>query len=83
MVELQAFLTLVGNTTLAIAAVRIALSNGWTLSDLNPFDKSGVDEAPPTSDLPALQTKPADDDLALAAKLLVLTFGSAYAVKCA
>jgi len=79
LVELQAFLTLVGNTTLAIAAIRIALSNGWALSDLNPFDKGDADaeSAPPA----ALQTSPAADELLLAAKLFGLTFASAYAVK--
>eukprot|EP00978_Attheya_sp_CCMP212_P015651 scaffold40342_cov61-Attheya_sp.AAC.4 len=42
MVPLQAFLTLVGNTTAAYAAYRIAISNGWTppftgLLDMTPF----------------------------------------------
>jgi hypothetical protein len=42
MVPLQAFLTLIGNTTAAYAAYRIAISNGWTppftgLLDMAPF----------------------------------------------
>uniref|UniRef100_A0A7S0IQZ8 Uncharacterized protein n=1 Tax=Calcidiscus leptoporus TaxID=127549 RepID=A0A7S0IQZ8_9EUKA len=37
LVTLQAFLTLVGNTTVAIAALLIALSNGWSINELNPF----------------------------------------------
>ena len=64
LVELQAFLTLVGNTTLAFAAVRIALSNGWTFNDLNPlangnpFDQSLKEEEPAAqSELPVLQVR--------------------------
>jgi len=37
LVELQAFFTLLGNTTCAIAAYRIASSNGWRLGELNPL----------------------------------------------
>jgi len=81
LVELQAFLTLVGNTTLAIAAVRIALSNGWTLSALNPFAKGDDAAEEEPAALPALQTTPAENELLLAAKLVGLTFTSAYAVK--
>jgi len=36
LVPLQAFLTLLGNTTVAIAAYRIAADAGWTLGELNP-----------------------------------------------
>ncbi|KAL1511071.1 hypothetical protein AB1Y20_005894 [Prymnesium parvum] len=78
LVELQAFLTLLGNTTLAIAAIRIALSNGWTLSELNPFDKSKSDKE---EALPALRTSPADNEFVLFAQLFGLTFACAYAVK--
>ncbi|KAL3923922.1 MAG: hypothetical protein SGPRY_004071 [Prymnesium sp.] len=52
LVELQALLTLVGNTTLAIAALRIALSNGWTIAQLNPF-RSTEEEL--TTEQPPLQ----------------------------
>jgi hypothetical protein len=37
LVTLQAGLTALGNTTLAIACWRLALSNGWTLNELNPL----------------------------------------------
>eukprot|EP00667_Euglena_gracilis_P009031 EG_transcript_9161 len=37
MVALQAGLTFLGNTTCAVAAYRLAASNGWTWRDLNPF----------------------------------------------
>jgi len=33
----QAFFTFMGNTTLCIAAGRIAMSNGWTVNELNPL----------------------------------------------
>ena len=36
LVTLQAGLTALGNTTLAIACWRLALSNGWTLAELDP-----------------------------------------------
>lgn len=32
----QAFLTLLGNITLALACFRLAISNGWTLEELDP-----------------------------------------------
>lgn len=32
----QAAFTFLGNATLAVAALRIAVSNGWTISELNP-----------------------------------------------
>ena len=39
LVELQAGTTLLGNTTVFIAALLLALSNGWTLADANPVPK--------------------------------------------
>jgi len=43
LVTLQAFLTALGNTTLAVACYRIAVANGWALQRLDPrqiFDES-------------------------------------------
>jgi len=37
----QAAFTFLGNLTLAIAAARIAVSNGWTISELNPVPAIG------------------------------------------
>lgn len=46
----QAALTCVGNTTLALAAMRIAVSNGWTISELNPFREKGAEAESESSD---------------------------------
>ena len=42
LVTTQAGLTLLGNITCAIAAYRIAISNGWSLSELNPLPASST-----------------------------------------
>ncbi|KAL7533158.1 hypothetical protein ACHAWF_004366 [Thalassiosira exigua] len=85
LVELQAFLTLLGNTTVAVAAYRIAVSNGWTLRELNPFPKSevspegiAVDEA---AAVPYNVVASDESDLQLAAKVIALTVGSSYLIK--
>jgi len=85
LVELQAFLTLLGNVTCAIAAYRIAISNGWTLKELNPFPKSdispegiAIDEA---AALPYNVVAATDSELVLAAKLFGLTLVSSYVLK--
>eukprot|EP00554_Chaetoceros_debilis_P000306 CAMPEP_0194085556 /NCGR_PEP_ID=MMETSP0149-20130528/17884_1 /TAXON_ID=122233 /ORGANISM="Chaetoceros debilis, Strain MM31A-1" /LENGTH=555 /DNA_ID=CAMNT_0038768459 /DNA_START=68 /DNA_END=1731 /DNA_ORIENTATION=- len=85
LVSTQAGLTLLGNITLAIAAYRIAVSNGWSLDELNPLPASStspkgiiVDEA---AAAPLLITEAPESDAALAAKLAALTFGTAYIVK--
>lgn len=85
LVSLQAFLTLLGNTTVAIAAYRIAISNGWTLGELNPFPKSevspegiAIDEA---SAVPYNVVAAKESDLQLVAKLAALTIGSSYLLK--
>ena len=85
LVELQAFFTLLGNTTVAIAAYRIAISNGWTLRDLNPFPKSefspeglAIDEA---AAMPYNVATAKESDLQLAGKLLALTVVSSYILK--
>jgi hypothetical protein len=85
LVTTQAGLTCLGNITLAIAAYRIAISNGWTLSELNPFPTSStspkgilVEQA---ATLPLEIEASSESDAALAAKLTALTFVTAYAVK--
>lgn len=85
LVTSQAGLTLLGNITCAIAAYRIAVSNGWTLSELNPLPSSStspkgivIDE---TAAMPLELTESTTSDAALAAKLAALTFGTAYIIK--
>jgi len=86
LVATQAGLTLLGNLTLAIAAFRIAKSNGWNLSELNPFSK--LDKTNPKgivadniAALPLKTTASSESELVLAGKLAALTFGTAYLVK--
>lgn len=85
LVELQAFFTLLGNVTCAIAAYRIAISNGWTLRELNPFPKSDVSpEGIAIDDAAALPYNvmlTSESELILAAKLAALTIVASYAVK--
>lgn len=85
LVELQAFFTLLGNITVAIAAYRIAASNGWTLGELNPFPKSevspegiAIDEA---AALPYNVVETSESELLLAGKLAALTVVSSYIIK--
>ena len=85
LVSTQAGLTLLGNITLAIAAFRIARSNGWTLAELNPFPKTGTSTAGIVADniasLPLKTVETKESEIALAAKLGLLTFGAAYLIK--
>jgi len=83
LVELQAGLTLLGNTTVAIAALLIALSNGWTLSELNPFkDKAeAADAAAEPEPLPPIATQPVPQAPLLVAELLLLTTAASYGLK--
>lgn len=83
--ESQAFLTLLGNLTCAIAAYRIAISNGWTLRELNPFPKSEVSPEGIAIDnaaaVPYNAVAAKDSELVLAAKLMTLTIASSYIMK--
>ena len=92
LVALQAGLTLLGNTTVCIAALRIALSNGWTLNELNPttwdldelnpFSEGGGGAAKDDDAAPVVTNpQPQDPAWALALKLTVLTTVAAYAMK--
>lgn len=81
----QAGLTLLGNITCAIAAYRIAVSNGWTLSELNPLPASNTSPngivIENAATMPLELTGKDTTDAALAVKLAALTFGTAYVVK--
>lgn len=87
LVELQAFLTLLGNSTVCFAALRIALSNGWTLQDLVPaFLKKDFDtdadantQSEPTPLKPV--ASPPQPAALLAAEGLLLTLATSYLVK--
>lgn len=85
LVTSQAGLTLLGNITCMIAAFRIARSNGWTLSEANPFPKSSTDSSGLVADgiaaMPLVLTEAKESNAVLAGKLLALTVVSSYAIK--
>ena len=85
LVSTQAGLTLLGNITVAIAAYSIAVSNGWTLRELNPFSKTetspeglAIDEA---AAMPLQLTGAKESNVVLAAKLSAATLLTSYLVK--
>lgn len=82
-VTTQAGLTLLGNITLMIAAIRIALSNGWTFQELNPFKKDEEGDVVISSDSSGalVLQEEAENELFLAGKLIFLTLGASYIVK--
>jgi len=89
LVDLQAGLTCLGNITLAIAAYRIAVSNGWKFDDLIPFSNSQNSETKTSikeSEVIPLRTdtlvyQNAESELSLLLKLTFLTISTAYVVK--
>jgi hypothetical protein len=87
LVTMQAALTLLGNLTCALAAYRIAASNGWTLEEVNPFPRSSTSPQGLVADGIAatpLQLLPSDafgSTRALTAKLVGLTLLCSYLVK--
>lgn len=84
LVSMQAGFTLLGNITCAIAAFRIARSNGWTLGEVNPFkgedDTSGLVADGIAGEALVLR-EPADSGLVLASKVVAGTLFLSYAVK--
>ncbi len=83
LVTMQAGFTLLGNLTCAIAAFRIARSNGWTLSEVNPFkgedDTSGLVADGIAAE--ALVLREPESNIALIAKVSAATLFLSYAVK--
>jgi len=86
LVSMQAGLTLLGNLTCALAAYRIAKSNGWTLDEVNPFPKSPTNPTGLVADGIAAMPLNVDESKSessqvLAAKLIGLTLFASYLVK--
>ena len=85
----QALFTFIGNATLALAAYRIAVSNGWTLMELDPrrlFTKEeGVNEEEPAGfDIAKVSPEDASQITPgplLVAEILFLTLTFAYGTK--
>ena len=84
LVSMQAGFTLLGNLTCAIAAFRIARSNGWNLGEINPFkgedDTSGLVADGIASEALVLR-EPVESNLVLATKVVVATLVLSYATK--
>ncbi|KAJ1622913.1 hypothetical protein T492DRAFT_1059054 [Pavlovales sp. CCMP2436] len=78
LVTAQAGLTLVGNTALAVAAARVAWSNGWRPADLNPLGAKA--EFAPSELLGAIPTTPTAEGF-FALKVALSSGAAAYAVK--
>lgn len=85
LVSMQAGFTLLGNLTCAIAAYRIATSNGWSLEEVNPFPKSNTDPkglmVDATAALALVVEEEKESNAQLATKLAVATLGTSYLVK--
>ncbi|CAJ1958512.1 unnamed protein product [Cylindrotheca closterium] len=84
LVTMQAGFTLLGNLTCAIAAFRIAQSNGWSFGELNPFDKSddeGIVGSNGAAAMPLAISEPKESNLVLVAKVTAMTLFLSYAVK--
>jgi len=83
LVAMQAGFTLLGNLTCAIAAFRIALSNGWGVQELNPFsnDDPGKLAADGAAAVPLNLREAEESNFLLAAKVVGLTVFFSYLVK--
>jgi hypothetical protein len=85
LVTLQAGLTLLGNTTVCIAAIIIALSNGWNfqdaLKDLNPLSKSDDGEEAAAYTPPPIVSQEMQPTPLIAAELVLLTIVASYLMK--
>jgi hypothetical protein len=85
LVSMQAGLTLLGNLTCAIAAYRIAVSNGWTLNEANPLPKANTSPEGLVADglaaRPLIMSESKESSQELALKLAGLTLATSYIVK--
>eukprot|EP00547_Thalassionema_nitzschioides_P008875 CAMPEP_0194222938 /NCGR_PEP_ID=MMETSP0156-20130528/34046_1 /TAXON_ID=33649 /ORGANISM="Thalassionema nitzschioides, Strain L26-B" /LENGTH=551 /DNA_ID=CAMNT_0038953911 /DNA_START=95 /DNA_END=1750 /DNA_ORIENTATION=- len=85
LVTMQAGFTALGNLTCAIAAYRIAVSNGWTFQEVNPFKPSDtsprglvVDQ---TAALPLVLPETTESNVATFGKLAAVSVVLSYATK--
>jgi amino acid transporter len=85
LVSMQAGLTLLGNLTCAIAAFRIARSNGWNLDEVNPFPKSSTAPTGLVADgiaaMPLTLREAEETNQVLVAKVIGLTVFLSYLIK--
>lgn len=84
----QAVCTFIGNSTLAIATYRIASSNGWTLSELDPrpalarlMNSEQSDEEETTFDVKKVSKVELTSGPLLLAEVILLTIVFAYGTK--
>jgi len=85
LVSTQAGLTLLGNITCMIAAFRIAISNGWSIEEANPFPQSNTSPRGIVADglaaQPLILREAEESNIELAAKLVGATLLTSYLVK--
>lgn len=85
LVSMQAGFTCLGNITCAIAAYRIAISNGWTLDEINPFPKSPTSPVGLTveaiASMPLQSVERSESNALLFSKVAALTLFTSYAIK--
>lgn len=85
LVTMQAGLTCLGNITCAIAAYRIAVSNGWTFREANPFPQSNTSPQgliiDSTAAAPLATVAPAEENIVVAGKIAAATIVCSYLVK--
>jgi len=84
LVTMQAGFTFLGNLTCAIAAFRLARSNGWTLSEVNPFrkeDNPAILAADGIAAEALVLREPVESNAVLVAKVAAMTLLLSYGVK--
>jgi hypothetical protein len=85
LVTMQAGLTLLGNITCMIAAVRIAQSNSWNFDEVNPFPRSNSDPRGLVADgiaaMPLTLVEATESNQVLVGKVVGLTVALSYLVK--
>lgn len=85
LVTMQAGFTLLGNLTCAIAAYRIAVSNGWSFDEVNPLPKSSTNPRGLVADgiasMPLTLTEAEESDQILVAKVVAMTLFLSYFIK--
>jgi Protein of unknown function (DUF2499)/Protein of unknown function (DUF3593) len=85
LVTMQAGLTLLGNITCMIAAIRIAQSNGWNFDEVNPLPRSNSDPRGLVADgiaaMPLTLVEPTESNPVLVGKVVGLTVALSYLIK--
>jgi hypothetical protein len=85
LVTMQAGFTCLGNITCAIAAYRIAASNGWTFAEVNPFPESNTSPAgliiDTTAAAPLVAVEETESEVVALGKIAAATIACSYLLK--